>query len=219
MSDFRVTEFESPLGDIKAKKDIFLNEVFRKKHPRTQKHYDYVSKAEIKAGFGRLVYNEKCAYCGVTVDIQGVDNFEIDHFLNEAHNEGWDGVNKVPNLIYSCRECNRQKGDFDIPPSHAGKLDPDSSEYATLFERNDSFGICVSDDYADDSVVTGFYDRLMLWHARKSLDYMLMVLDGWLKANKGRQDVLYLDLLNVYHEMLNKRNHIVFSRTSAGQRK
>lgn len=72
--DYRVTEYCPEFDSIAAKK-VGLVEMIRKKHPRGRDLHRLISPndSEYKIPFME-VYNCKCSYCGVSIDIIPKDN-------------------------------------------------------------------------------------------------------------------------------------------------
>ena len=132
-SDYRVMNGEVPFENIKEKKKEYYENHLSVEHPRAKNHYRILSKKCEKQRFGNVAYNKKCAYCGVPSYINDINNYEIDHFKNQSHNEDLDCVNKIDNLVYACHDCNRAKSSFDFPKEYEKILDPDSDTVKEVF--------------------------------------------------------------------------------------
>lgn len=81
IGDYRVSRFCPVFNNIQDKKDDLV-QLIRQKHPRATDLYAIISpnKSEFKIPF-MSVYNCKCSYCGVSIDIIPKDNFEVDHYI------------------------------------------------------------------------------------------------------------------------------------------
>lgn len=213
MSDFRVVEYDKNLN-IKENKKKYKAE-FKSKHKQTKNHYKIVSRSAERDYFGEMVYNCKCAYCGVDKTIQGASNYEIDHFLNQANHQFVTGINDVDNLIYACRECNRNKTAFIIPVDYVEILNPDYEIYGRVFKRDCNDEIIISEEYGNDKIVLSFYDKLQLGNERRRIDFALMKSDKALIKMREENDGIsssteYLKVLLLYNKLRNERNHKIW---------
>lgn len=209
MSDFRIVEYDKDFN-IKVNKKKYAAE-FKSKHKQAKNHYRYVSKSVERDYFGEIVYNCKCAYCGVDKTIQGASNYEIDHFLNQANHKFVKDIDEIDNLIYSCRECNQNKKAFIIPVDYDEILNPDYEIYGCVFERDSNDRIIISEKYENDKIVIAFYDKLKLGDERRRIDFALMKLGKFLTKKKEESDGVpisddYMTVLLLYNNMRNERN-------------
>ena len=79
--DYRRTKYCPELSDINAKKKN-VERLIKETHPKAQDMHSYLSDNSKKFKIKFLqVYNGKCAYCGVSLDLVQKNQFEIDHFL------------------------------------------------------------------------------------------------------------------------------------------
>ncbi len=91
--------------------------------------------------FLRVDFWHSCAYCTMTEAEARAIRFTIDHYEpREARKEL---VNEYSNLMYSCDECNRRKGDR-YPPVEAREqgyrfFRPDQDIRSEHFERNEIY--------------------------------------------------------------------------------
>ena len=78
MTDYRNTKYCPSWDKLSDGKEGLLKQI-RIEHKRARDIYKYVSKHDgYKKDFAS-VYNYKCAYCGVSIDLLPIDSFEIDH--------------------------------------------------------------------------------------------------------------------------------------------
>lgn len=209
MSDFRVVEYEKDFN-IKVNKKKYKAE-FKNKYKQAKNHYRYVSKSAERDYFGEVVYNCKCAYCGVDKTIQGASNYEIDHFLNKANHKFVKNINEVDNLIYACSECNQNKRAFIIPVDYDKILNPDYEIYGRVFERDSNGRIIISGKYKNDKIVIAFYDKLKFGDERRRIDFALMKLGKFLTKKReenegGSLSADYMNVLLQYNNMRDERN-------------
>lgn len=205
-SDYRVMDGEIPFGNIKERKKDYFTTQFKTAHPRAKNHYNILSKKKEKQCFGEQVYNKKCAYCGVTADINDVNNYEIDHFKNESHNKNLVSVNKIENLVYACHDCNKAKGDFDFPAEYEKILNPDSAMVSEVFCCDDNLNIRISDKYSDNQFIISYYNQMKFGNERRRLDRILVVLK--MKIDKTGDP--NGELSKIYIDILGKRNETLF---------
>ncbi len=87
-NDYRNTKYCNLKNDIVSEKKS-LGERIQKEHPRVKIIYNQINKkgSEYNKKF-RIIYNNKCAYCGITTDVISSELFEIDHFICEASFNG-----------------------------------------------------------------------------------------------------------------------------------
>lgn len=120
-------------------------------------HYkDYRSyKDKLKEDF-----HGRCAYCNL--DSKEITTpFEIDHFIpNDVFKNEWPELKTTyENLVYSCKKCNRAKGDkFKGEISRRVVVnelfyDPVKVDYNKIFYRNEKGEICSEDKKGGDMIV------------------------------------------------------------------
>lgn len=162
------------LKDISKKKKK-VEKLLRKEKPKSRLNHRYISNRSDK--YFRLygeAYNLKCAYCGVSSDIHGINSFEIDHFVCKAHNLNPDESDRIDNLVFACDCCNHSKRDFIVPESHLSVLHPDLDKLGFVFYRDTDFSIKISSEYSDDEVVLRFYEKLKLYFQARRIDFLLL---------------------------------------------
>lgn len=205
-NDYRVMDGEIPFGNIKERKEDYYSAQIKIRHPRTQNHFNILSKKEEKRSFGEKIYNKKCAYCGVPTYINDVNNYEIDHFKNEAHNKNFVSVNKIENLVYACHDCNRAKSDFDFSNEYEKILDPDSDMICEIFCCDDDLNIRISDKYSNDQFIISYYKQMKFGNERRKLDRILIILK--MKIDKTGDP--NGELNKIFVKVLEKRNETNF---------
>jgi hypothetical protein fulcA4_13182 len=214
--DYRVTKYEShKLKKIKISKNILIRKI-REKHPRAHNFYSLV-RSEYKNEFME-VYNNKCAYCGVSLDLIPKRMFEIDHFVNEKSARFKNGCrrnkNGMSNLVLSCYDCNRKKTNFNIDKQIEYILHGDYEKVKNIFHRNQKdysieIGNIAIFTTIQQDIIRDFYNTLMLGNYIHRLDYLLMsmrALADRLSSCKEMTSNEYSTLLHCIDILQRKRN-------------
>jgi len=184
-NDYRNTNYCPILDDVVGKKKV-LEEKIRKAHPRQKIMYNKVHDRD--TSFNKefcTIYNCKCAYCGVSMEILPATLFEVDHFVAESLFEEKEKAGDVNNLVLACYQCNRNKKAFEIRDEYIKKLNVDDGEITKVFFRDDKYYIRIEDAYVDDEVVGSFYNQLQLINQTRRLDYLLSNMQGLHKKLEG----------------------------------
>jgi len=173
------------LENVEDKKKA-LEEKIRKAHPRQKIMYNkiHVRDNDFNKDFC-AIYNCKCAYCGVSMDILPATLFEVDHFVAESLFEDKEKAGEVKNLVLACYQCNRNKKAFEISGEYIKKLNTDDGEVAKIFFRDDKYYIRIEKDFAEDETIKGFYNQLQLINQTRRLDYLLSNMQGLHKRLEG----------------------------------
>lgn len=195
-NDYRVTEY-CPEFDHIAEKKVDLVAMIREKHPRCQNLYSLISPndSDYKIPFMK-VYNCKCSYCGVSIDIIPKDNFEIDHYIYKRNKDKFKteaDAGHIDNLVLACRRCNHQKSSFTVDDDSLEMLHPDSGRIKAIFVRNENYYIVVSKEYARYSAIVAYYNQLKLGQEVHRLDYLLLKMMGQQKMTADSDERLDLD--------------------------
>lgn len=184
-NDYRNTEYCPMLKNVEDKKKV-LEEKIRLAHPRQKIMYNKVHNRNTTYNKEFCsIYNCKCAYCGVSMDILPATLFEVDHFVAESLFDDKEEAGKVKNLVLSCYQCNRNKKEFEISGEYIEKLNTDDGKIANVFFRDDKYYIRIKDDYIEDATINGFYNQLQLVHQTRRLDYLLISMQGLHKKLEG----------------------------------
>ena len=87
-NDYRNTVYGVPKKNIINEKKA-LEERIKREHPRVKIIYNQINKKDgnYNKQF-RNIYNNKCAYCGITTDVISSELFEVDHFICESSYSG-----------------------------------------------------------------------------------------------------------------------------------
>lgn len=165
------TSVEKYFENIKLKKQLLCKNIERK-HSKTSNHYKVIQNRKniIFKDFIKI-YHSRCAYCGLSVCIESINNFEIDHYICKSSNIT--DVNLLNNLIFSCKCCNRSKSNFLIPEEIRDLVNPDFSSYKQVFIRNRMFYIVISDKFKNNDFIKAFYLRMKFGNQFRRLDYLL----------------------------------------------
>ena len=184
-NDYRNTEYCPILENVADKKKT-LEKNIKIAHPRQKIMYNKVHKRNTI--FNKEfcdIYNCKCAYCGVSMEILPAMLFEVDHFVAESLFDDKEEAGKLDNLVLACYQCNRNKKEFEISEEYIEQLSTDNGQIANVFIRDNEYYIRISDAYIHDGTVKSFYDQLQLVHQTRRLDYLLMSMQGLHKKIEG----------------------------------
>lgn len=208
VGDYRKTAYEPEFGDIPAKKVTLVAEI-RAEYPRKRDIHSLVSVNDSvwKHKFMQI-YNGKCAYCGVSLEIVPQRYFEVDHFIYKEHPRfGGSKANAgyIENLVLACNLCNRSKSALDIPDDSHTYLHPDGIGITDTFIRDDDFYIKISDDMKDNKNVIELYQSLNLAAEVHRLDYLLMSMKG-LRMNISESSFAQKHLADAIDILQRKRN-------------
>lgn len=184
-NDYRNTEYCPILENVADKKKT-LEKKITIAHPRQKIMYNKVRKRN--TAFNKEfcdIYNCKCAYCGVSMDILPAMLFEVDHFVAETLFDDKVEAGKIDNLVLACYQCNRNKKEFEMGEEYIEKLNTDAGQIANVFFRDNDYYIRISDAYIDDKTINRFYNQLQLMHQTRRLDYLLISMQGLHKKIEG----------------------------------
>lgn len=185
-NDYRNTKYCNLKNDIVSEKKS-LGKRIQKEHPRVKIIYNQINKkgSEYNKKF-RTIYNNKCAYCGITTDVISSELFEIDHFICEASFNGdFIKAGGINNLVLSCRKCNLAKRDFKWSEEYSSMFNVDDGSIAKLFYRDEDYYIKIEKEYITDSVICSFYNKLKLNEEIRRLDFLLMNMYGFYYKNSN----------------------------------
>lgn len=176
MADYRNTKYCPSWDKLDANKSELLN-IIQKDHHKAKDMYRLVSDRNgYKQQFAE-VYNYKCAYCGVSIDLIPMDAFEVDHIRYKKSFEKASEAGQMNNLALACHNCNRKKSDFPIPDDYMQLLHPDIDIQA-CFVRDDLYNIHVSEDKKGDETIQNFFEQISFEDEVHRLDYLLMNMIG-----------------------------------------
>lgn len=178
--DYRNTIYEVYKKNIINEKEA-LEDRIKREHPNVRIIYNQINKknSEYNKQF-RNIYNNKCAYCGVTTDVISSELFEVDHFICESSFNG-DSINagKIKNLVLSCKKCNRAKKDFIWSEAYSQILNVDDDSITELFYRDEDYSIRIEQEFITDNIICSFHRKLKLDEEIRRLDYLLMSMYGF----------------------------------------
>lgn len=208
MNDYRNTKYCPNLDELETKKTL-VKELIESRYPRIFDMYKLISKngSEYKKEFMRA-YNNKCCYCGVSVDICTIDKIEIDHFIHKKSEifKNTTEAGYIENLVLSCYTCNRKKGSFIINEDNKNYLNPDRN-IKNIFYRDESYYIKVKEEYLTNDHILAFYQKLALNSELLRIDFLLMNMIGLsekLEQKKIENDVLSFTI----QKLQKKRNYL-----------
>ena len=205
--DYRNTVYEVLNNNIINDKNA-LEERIKREHPKVKIIYNQINKkdSEYNKQF-RNIYNNKCAYCGITTDVISSELFEVDHFICESSFNG-DSINagKINNLVLSCKKCNRAKKDFIWSLSYSPRFNVDDESITGLFYRDEGYSIKIKGKYITDKTICSFYRKLKLNEEIRRLDFLLMNMYGF--YNKYSEDKNIYRILEYIVLLQKKRNEL-----------
>ena len=178
--DYRNTKYCPALTDIIPKKEKVKQSILID-HPKATDMHTYISNNTLC--YKKLfieAYNGKCPYCGVSLELIGWKQFEIDHFIpKESHRFATKGqAGYIENLVLACYDCNRSKSSLEIADKDLNKVNPDGKGICKSFVRDENYYIRISKDFLTDLSVNFFYNKLGLDRQIHRLDYLLMNMRG-----------------------------------------
>ncbi|MEI3116799.1 MAG: HNH endonuclease [Merdibacter sp.] len=207
IDDYRNTVYCPQYSDIGDKKKKLVEEI-RKKHPRANDMHAIIHPNDgvYKDDFMNI-YNHKCAYCGVSIDVISRTDFEVDHYIYEKSKRfpSKADAGYIENLILACHDCNHDKSSFEFPDEKYKDLYPDEEEIKKTFIRDDDYYIKVSDEKNSDTIVKEFYEKLHLGSEIHRIDYLLMSMMGVLEKIEDKPEVSSL-LGQAVKKLHTKRN-------------
>ena len=206
-NDYRNTVYEVLNKNIINEKNA-LEDKIKKEHPKVKIIYNQINKKDgnYNKQF-RNIYNNKCAYCGISTDVISSELFEIDHFICEISFNG-DSINagKINNLVLSCKKCNRAKKDFIWNEIYSLKFNVDDESITELFYRDVDYSIKIEKEYITDNSIYNFYIKLKLNEEIRRLDFLLMNMYGF--YNKYYEDKNIYRILEYIVLLQKKRNEL-----------
>lgn len=209
LNDYRNTEYCPTLDNIADKKQAIVDEI-KKDHKRAKNMYTYISASKLpyKIKFIRA-YNEKCSYCGVSLDIIECSSFEIDHFIPKKAKKFKGNTSEagaIENIVLACRTCNRKKGNFLISDKDYKYLYPDTKEIQQTFIRDDKYYIRIFKDFMSNKTIQDFYITLNLGSEIHRIDYLLMsMIKLYQKIEKEKPEIA-AELIKKIEKLRRKRN-------------
>lgn len=212
MDDYRKTKYCLSFENINLNKNKFLEEL-KLEFPEIEDIYSKISKNDelYKIKFMKI-YNCRCSYCGVSLDILNKRMFEIDHYIYKKSPKFKDNneADKIENLVLSCQYCNRKKRDFSIPDTEYILLYPDGEEIKKVFYRDEQYYIRISNNYSLNQTINKFYKKLKLDAEVRRLDFLLINLLKFKKTYKNKLEGLRIfnDVCSIIEKLKNKRNII-----------
>lgn len=191
MNDYRSTVYCPQYLNIGNNKKKLLKKI-RERHPRAKDMHALIhpNDSEYKDGF-MSIYNHKCAYCGVSIEVISRTEFEIDHYIYEKSERFVSKADAgyIENLVLACHNCNHNKSSFEFPDERYNDLYPDEENIKKTFVRDDDYYIKVSDAKNNDTIVKAFYEKLHLGSQIHRIDYLLMNMMGLLEAMTDKTEV------------------------------
>ena len=207
VDDYRNTKYCPVLENIEDKKNE-VEVMVKEDYPDAVDMHAYISQnnKKYKREFMKI-YNCKCSYCGISIDLISKNSFEIDHYLYEKStrftSKKYAGY--IKNLVLACHDCNHKKSSYDISDGDYNILYPDGDDIRKSFCRDDMFYIKISEEMNGNRTVEDFYGQLQLDSEIHRLDYLLMNLIGVQSKHKDNND-LYAEIGKIKDFLIKKRN-------------
>jgi 5-methylcytosine-specific restriction endonuclease McrA len=205
--DYRNTKYCPELNDVKENKQAVVKAV-KIDHPRAVDMHTYISPNDGKyKSLFMKVYNCKCAYCGVSIDLVPKGLFEVDHFLYKESSrfKSKKYAGNIDNLVLSCHDCNHRKSSFNIADTDYNSLYPDGEEIKNTFCRDEKYYIKMSAEAEKNDNIKSFYEQLKLGGEVHRLDYLLMNLIGFQREHEDNSE-LYIAVGKTIDILRQKRN-------------
>ena len=205
--DYRRTKYCPELVDVQLKKKE-VEDLVKKKHPHAEDMHTYISddSQDFKRKFIEA-YNGKCAYCGASNDLVKKREFEIDHFIYKKAPEfkTKKDAGTMKNLVLACHDCNRKKSALYIEKEMIDTLHPDGEIIKNVFTRDELFYIRINNEYAEEKIVSDFYETLCLGSELHRIDFLLMNIIGLQRSCEDNNE-LYSALGKILDRIRKKRN-------------
>lgn len=213
-NDYRNTVGCPVLTNVDEKKDK-LERKIQYEHKRAKIMYNFVRDRRYDYfDIFAKIYNKKCAYCGISVGIENIRLFEVDHFVCESSFSsdlaGKSEAGKVSNLVFSCYSCNRWKKNLYLNDELQKKLNPDDNSISQIFVRDDDFYITIRKEYIKETDINDFYQKLFLGSEFRRLDYLLLEMENLIRIQKAVNSTIAEKLCLCFHDLIIKRNSIIF---------
>ena len=182
----------------------------------TKNIYSIVSKrSEVYRKIFMKIYDERCCYCGVSLDVIPNRNFQIDHFIHQE-SDLFKGENRlsntdpgdIRNIVLACSFCNSNKSDFQFSNNrmHIYPFHPDKNINDVFQVNNADYSIFITPKYSQNREIKAFYDKLDLGNYIHQLDCLIMHLkELWKKENNEKIKGL---LGSCFVKLIYKRNQI-----------
>lgn len=209
-NDYRYSKYEEKNANVIMDKLAFAKKL-NSEHPTTNNHYRFISE---NVGPYKLqylkIFDNKCVYCGNSLQNLSVYLFEIDHYINKASFDDLveEHANHIDNLYPACKICNSKKSGITFMNEYVTLFKPDSN-IQNIFYRDDQYNIKIQEQYLNDIFVNKFYNKLKLNHDARRLDYLLLCMRGL--ADKTKNSNLSKELIMLINSLQEKRNYIVLS--------
>ena len=204
--DYRRTKYCPKLIEVLKKKKEVENLV-KAEHPNAKDMHRYISdnSQNFKREFIKA-YNSKCAYCGVSIDLIKMTEFEIDHFICKKAPifKAEKDAGYIENLVLTCHDCNHNKGAFFIEKDGFEELHPDREKIKEVFIRDEQYYISVNEEFKENKTICNFYNKLHLGSELHRLDYLMMNIIGLQRSCKDNN--LYAELGRTLDIIRKKRN-------------
>ena len=188
--DYRNTFYCPAYMDISTKKQKLVEKI-RKAHPKVKDIHTQISNnsKSYKDDFMKI-YNYKCAYCGISIDVIPRTDFEIDHFVYEKSKrfQSKADAGHIENLVLACHDCNHDKSSFEFHDKSYKDLYPDEGEIKKTFIRDDGYYIKIANAKQNDPIINAFYTKLHLYSEIHRIDYLLMSMIGLFKKIKDKPE-------------------------------
>lgn len=207
IDDYRNTKYCKELSDIKNKKDKIVS-LIKNAHPKAIDMHAYLRQNDnkYKNEFVKI-YNGKCSYCGVSVELIPKGSFEIDHYIYEKSPKfsSKKEAGNIKNLVLACHNCNHKKSSFLISDENYEALYPDGEGIRNTFCRDGLYYIKVADRLKNNQIIMDFYGQLQLGGEIHRLDFLLMNLLG-LQRKCADNEKLSAELGKIIELLRIKRN-------------
>lgn len=199
--DYRYTKFSQVPTNLCEKKQA-LEDNIHEKYPRRKNIYKVLSKEYKYKKLFAEIYGNRCAYCGLMVNIVSLSSFQIDHIVPSAvlKTRGIHPDNSISNLAFSCQICNHYKSNIDFSQPELLGLHPDKEKIKEIFYRDSDYYIKINNEENNESIQK-VYDKLCLGAQLKRVDYLLMCLHDLMELHPE-----ILEISRAYMLLLDRRS-------------
>lgn len=210
MDDYRRSKYCVSFKNITSNKNKLLKKL-KSAFPKLEDVYSKIHEndKEYKMEFMKI-YNYRCSYCGVSLDILNKRMFEIDHYISKKANKfkNNNNANEIENLVLACQFCNRKKSDFLVSDSEYSLLYPDTEKIKKIFYRDEQYYIKITNEYSQNETIKKFYEQLEMVGEVRRLDFLLISLLNFKKKYRNKLENLHIlnKLSDIIEKLKNKRN-------------
>lgn len=203
--DYRNTPYNKIGTDLAKKKRKIKKSLMKKGHRLTNYHSHFCNRHSKPNSEFRNIYNNKCAYCGLSINIISSSLFEIDHFICKKDRKTFkSNINDLNNIVLACYDCNHKKGGKYFNESDKKLFNVDNGSISNLYYRDQYYNILIRDSYKGNLTVQKFYKDMDFGNQLRRLDYLLDSMFDF--YNKYKHELKNTGFHDCLLSLLEKRN-------------